>query len=58
VLLLLLLISLLCCLLPSQVSVPFIVVVKFDGDKLKAERIYWDQVGLWYRSPAVRSDKM
>jgi hypothetical protein len=26
------------------VSVPFIVVVKFEGDKLKAERIYWDQV--------------
>lgn len=24
-------------------SVPFIVVVKFEGDKLKAERIYWDQ---------------
>jgi hypothetical protein len=28
----------------SAVSVPFIVVVKFEGDKLKAERIYWDQV--------------
>jgi hypothetical protein len=26
-----------------QVSVPFIVVVKFKGDKLSAERIYWDQ---------------
>lgn len=25
------------------VSVPFIVVVDFEGDKLKAERIYWDQ---------------
>jgi carboxymethylenebutenolidase len=23
--------------------VPFIVVVKFKGDKLSAERIYWDQ---------------
>uniref|UniRef100_A0A383W5H5 SnoaL-like domain-containing protein n=1 Tax=Tetradesmus obliquus TaxID=3088 RepID=A0A383W5H5_TETOB len=27
----------------KQVSVPFIVVVKFKGDKLSAERIYWDQ---------------
>jgi len=27
----------------KKVSVPFIVVVKFEGDKLKAERIYWDQ---------------
>ncbi|KAI8464343.1 MAG: hypothetical protein J3K34DRAFT_440869 [Monoraphidium minutum] len=26
-----------------RVSVPFIVVVDFEGDKLKAERIYWDQ---------------
>lgn len=33
-----------CC--PAAVSVPFIVVVKFEGDKLKAERIYWDQVGV------------
>jgi carboxymethylenebutenolidase len=27
----------------KHVSVPFIVVVKFEGDQLKAERIYWDQ---------------
>ncbi|GBF95978.1 carboxymethylenebutenolidase [Raphidocelis subcapitata] len=27
----------------KHVSVPFIVVVKFEGDRLKAERIYWDQ---------------
>lgn len=27
----------------KRVSVPFIVVVKFEGDKLRAERIYWDQ---------------
>jgi carboxymethylenebutenolidase len=26
--------------------VPFIVVVKFKGDKLSAERIYWDQATL------------
>ena len=32
-------------LLCPAVTVPFIVVVKFEGDKLKAERIYWDQVG-------------
>jgi len=37
----LLYLCLLCC---CAVSVPFIVVVKFEGDKLKAERIYWDQV--------------
>lgn len=27
----------------KRVSVPFIVVVDFEGEKLKAERIYWDQ---------------
>eukprot|EP00775_Hariotina_reticulata_P007068 gene7068-7281_t len=27
----------------KQVSVPFVVVVKFEDDKLLAERIYWDQ---------------
>ncbi|KAL4433688.1 hypothetical protein ABPG75_000129 [Micractinium tetrahymenae] len=26
-----------------RVRVPFVVVVKFAGDKLSAERIYWDQ---------------
>ena len=25
----------------KHVSVPFIVVVDFEGDKLSAERIYW-----------------
>jgi len=25
----------------KRVSVPFVVVVKFEGDKLLAERIYW-----------------
>jgi hypothetical protein len=42
-----LLLTLLPCHHPLHtVSVPFIVVVKFEGDKLKAERIYWDQVGI------------
>ncbi|KIZ05112.1 carboxymethylene butenolidase [Monoraphidium neglectum] len=27
----------------KRVSVPFVVVVDFEGTKLKAERIYWDQ---------------
>lgn len=27
-----------------HVRVPFVVVVEFEGDKLSAERLYWDQV--------------
>jgi hypothetical protein len=43
-----------CAALPwtAAVSVPFIVVIKFEGDKLKAERIYWDQVGVLARKPS------
>lgn len=43
----------------KKVCVPFIVVVKFEGDKLKAERIYWDQatvlrqIGLLPELPCV-----
>ncbi|KAL4450665.1 hypothetical protein ABPG77_001021 [Micractinium sp. CCAP 211/92] len=29
-----------------RVKVPFVVVVKFEGDKLSAERIYWDQASV------------
>lgn len=30
----------------KKVRVPFVVVVKFEGDKLLAERIYWDQASV------------
>jgi hypothetical protein len=39
--------------LNAVVSVPFIVVIKFEGDKLKAERIYWDQVCVLAHKPAL-----
>lgn len=48
-----------CCpALTAAVSVPFIVVIKFEGDKLKAERIYWDQVGVLAHKPSLLSHKL
>lgn len=30
----------------KHVRVPFVAVIKFEGDKLRAERIYWDQASV------------
>ncbi|GAB4818301.1 hypothetical protein N2152v2_005347 [Parachlorella kessleri] len=29
-----------------KVRIPFVAIIKFEGDKLKAERIYWDQASV------------
>ena len=42
----------------KYVEIPMVVIVKFEGDKLKHEHIYWDQASVLVQIGLLNNDKL